>query len=461
LALGSQRKSKFRGFQILSSMLFPSVFYLQIFVQFSFCSLDTQQIPFILSDHPVKANFIKEIEQVDFSLPANPLRDQYNPIFFGKETLISVFEKVKYLVKDHYSLLSSSQRFDFNDSVDKNFYSFLKKYYNLKPKEFLSLAINYNFSFQWFILFVGFSEEAETSLTSFVNFIYLAESLLKGIDEFTPKYSKERMDSFFLAVATLWTNQKLKPLFESIKSVKEWEDRKEIIKLHLDLLTHACLRLFSILDLRLEDPEFSEQYLYSFLYNNFKVNANGEIDIEDYQKVFEKLEDFARNPLESLKPKVPFYTKIEDRYLALFLLYSEYFINIPSSQEKLSSLRIKLICHSFVLKGETEFTECLYIFEMQLENLIAFALRTIKSEIRKHLNKDFPFCDQVIEYFQGQNIPFLSELTKNILRNYAEGRTPFTETKDWGVSRWKIKIYLHLFHYYETVIAKKLKTINQ
>ena len=93
-------------------MLFPSACLLQIFVQLSFCSLKTQEIPFIFSDCSVELSFTKEVEKVNFSLPADPNRDQYNPIIFGQETFISVFEKIKYLVKNDFSHLSFFEKID-------------------------------------------------------------------------------------------------------------------------------------------------------------------------------------------------------------------------------------------------------------------------------------------------------------------------------------------------------------
>jgi hypothetical protein len=436
-------------------MFLVSIIFLQVLFQFSFCSLDTQEISFIFKDCPAKSSFIEAIQGIpaDFRV-AVPIRDQYDQIIFGKETFISVFEKLKYHVMYTFNLLHFSERFAFTELVDENFYIYLRTYYSQKPKEFLLLALNSGLSFQWFILYVGFFEKVYISLTTFINFIYLAESTFKGANEFTELYPREDMNSFFLKIAPVWTNNKLKQLFEPFNSAGDWKDRKEIIKLHLNLFSTACFSLSPILDLSLADPEFSEEYLYSFLYNNFKVNADGEMDLADYQKVFEKLEEFDRNRQKSPKPKVPFYTKIEDRYLALFLLYSEYFIKIPTSQEKLCSLRIELICLSIVLRGETEFKEFRLDYHMKFENLVAYALRHFKSEIRKKLAKDFAHCDLITEHFKEWEL-VSSESAMNILQNYAEGGDD--RNVDWGVSRWMIKIYLYLFHYYQTEILKNRK----
>jgi hypothetical protein len=147
------------------------------------------------------------------------------------------------------------------------------------------------------------------------------------------------------------------------------------------------------------------------------------------------------------------FNVLENRYFTLFRLFARTLLNFPGLE--LRNLKIKLICLSFYSREITKFTTIYKMFLYDPKELTKLTLHTIRREIKVKLIKVFPNCDLVVQHFQNCSLSNASKIAMNILRNYAEGRTPYKETVDWGVTRWMMKFYLHLFHYYETVKIKK------
>jgi hypothetical protein len=269
----------------------------------------------------------------------------------GRDTLISMFEKVKYIEWFYLRVVSKQLmilEMRFSDLVFSNLHYAINNSFELRTKEFLQLAVDSHFAFQWFTLYVqsqplcGFGDPFRL----FCDYLYLIETSFKDKNDASMEEYKGYAKTFFLRFTTIWTSKQIQLLLETPwESAEVMRERREIIGLHLKLLAKVCLHVSPILDLGLTDEaEFYENYLYGFLYHNFSINDKGEINFQNFQTTFEYLELFAGIEQTSKPPKIRIYSTIEDRLYALFLLYKRYYL-IPSISKKYSNCKVENIDH--------------------------------------------------------------------------------------------------------------------
>jgi hypothetical protein len=438
-------------------MLFSSLLLQSIALKLSLCAIDQEKIPFFFE--PIEPEF-------------NDMIKSYNvpKIFFegyqidGQDTLISMFEKVRFIESFRFAgsydtVMIKEMRF--TDAVYSNLHLAIKKSFGLRPKEFLQHAIDSHFAFQWFVLYAGSWEKCGGALSSFCHFLFLIETSFEEMNDERKVEYKKYAKSFFLRFSTIWTSDQIKLLLETPwGSGEEFKERRRIIALHLKLFASVCLHVSPILNLGLVDEaEIYENYKYGFLYHNFSVNDKGEINFQNYQTNFEYLELFAGIPQRSKSPQCKIYSKIENRLFDLFLLYKRHYFNPPVFQKNIPIVELKTLIISLNFDSKfhvfRKFSKVYRMFLRPPEEQIFNALPIIRESIFDNLDKTLPSYNLIEPHFSEYDLLKSSKIAINILKDYAEKKIIGLHDLDWGVSRWKIKIYLHLLKYYKKVPKRK------
>jgi hypothetical protein len=89
------------------------------------------------------------------------------------------------------------------------------------------------------------------------------------------------------------------------------------------------------------------------------------------------------------------------------------------------------------------------------EEQIFNALPIIRESIVDNLDKTLPIYNLINAHFSEYDLLKSSKIAVNILDDYAENKITGLQDLNWGVSRWKVKIYLILLNFYKKVPKRK------
>jgi hypothetical protein len=373
----------------------------------------------ISADTPADHIFIKLIESFQ---PLSPridfVKSENDPIVFGKNTLVSIFNDLIDIVQLFGAFRLYNNPTFLNNLISTFYNPLLVQLYNSKPMVLLQLACASKFSFQYYVI-----EILNCQKLSFTLFIRNLKTIKRKVHHY------DVCD--IIQDIKKCTQSKVENLLRKpIASLTDWEERKALIVLFLDILLNAKLQLDD--DNRWSDLKTSiskELEKYKFLLDNFSIVDDWQFDFQIFQKYYEKLFD----------------TNFKNEHLALLSLHSFHFLN---SSDDLPNIRFKSLCYCAILKGEIDLIKLAKLLSLNDKELVIEALRTIEFEICVNLTKAFPNCNLLKSYFRRSKISYLSIQARNILRNYAE-KTIDMGNIDWGVGKRMIKVYLLLLLQYE------------
>jgi hypothetical protein len=106
-----------------SQMYFSSLFFQIVLLALCQGSFHEQEVPCLLADCPVELDFVKLIENCPLT-PGISVKDQNDPIIFGQETLVSIFDKVKYQASKPFSPSNITNIFPHTDSFYQTIFQF-------------------------------------------------------------------------------------------------------------------------------------------------------------------------------------------------------------------------------------------------------------------------------------------------------------------------------------------------
>jgi hypothetical protein len=410
------------------------IFYFHIllfFINGLLCAvIDQSNVP-IFGENAVCKPFVNLI---NFS-KAHRIKNKHDKIVFGDNTLTSIFDNLTYTLENTLPFFVSDWKVNkilLNSFVRMEYFPLFKKYYEWDPKGFLLLLLNSPIPFRM-MAFYGVSTTGSTNL----NFTDLAKipDLFKDNEKEKNGVLAEKWYYFKYPLQQFTESSIVKLLKKPLISLKDWEERKVIVRYHLDL--------FSTID-----PKQPFDSLFTYLLDNFSIINGNEIDLDAFYKLSIEIQNY-ETTVDDLRHSLE-----EFRWGFLFSVYSYHFIYSASSKWEPNYVNIKLICLSIILRDKTEVRYLREYFPLPKARLINIAIKIIEEEIIKGLKAISPKCSVIQKNFQDGKIPLSTNVTFiKILRNYSEG---VYDMSSWelGVSKWIIKVYLYLLHCNERMIPK-------
>ena len=319
----------------------------------------------------------------------------------------------------------------------------MKEYYKLDPKKFLYLALDANIRFQIMAMYVCSKDPASVYYGKILWSIDIIKkgvwgSIEKGlqVSEFDLRWAVR----IFLNIATHFIERNVEKLFKKpFHSLSEWNNCRDIIELYIKLLTNVEKFIFKPGAF----PKMSFMHIgYNhlsakikkqlFLLENFFVDDNGEINFNEFQKLYNRLQAV---PLMVKLDKKAFntrgYAAPLDWYFSLFSIYSCHFFSPKFSQIKnITPADTKFLCLIIIAKNEKDPYELRQKFCWVIKSLIREATGAITQDI---------YHDFLPWKILNHHPPNIGD---NFLRNYANETFYLEECSK--MNKWKIKVYLHL-----------------
>jgi hypothetical protein len=344
---------------------------------------------------------------------------------------------------------SERQVSSFNKAIDEKFYPLVRQFYNSNPAEFLRFTINSEFRFLLPILTIDSLTISETSFTilaaSFNKFLR-PQGGSNGLDDKIPDNSYFQIKEFYVLFAILFAQSKISALMEKpLVSQKEWESRKEIVKLHIQLLSMTDLILNSNHSLPINSSMSIEIYKYNYLLDNFSVFNENEIDFQCFQRIYKRLVKIAGNYIEK-EDRFTLQNSEGEILFYLFRLFARHLFYSEFMQINFSQMDTKLLCCSAMSIGIKHFRLINSYFILSTEGIVDEAIEILRKEFERNFIWEISTkCPLLAGYFQACKFDLKSPLMNKIFRNYAEGAFDTNDLK-CELDKPMIKVYLHLLN---------------
>jgi hypothetical protein len=332
------------------------------------------------------------------------------------------------------------------------FHSLIKSCYESNRMRFLQFIILAKPSFQMLFFEIFGKINASEPFTKF--FVHHLKFLPKKGKEFIKCRVKDELRSF-LESAIECTGKMVMGIFREPLENVDWNERKKIIRLHLDLLAGTE----KIFDFKYEFKGTCisfELLKYRYLLENFSVVENRKINLQAYKNVYDKLSILSQDTKKHVKilryasnsSKMP---RPEYMNIHLFYIYTEQYFDYIASAN-FNFMNIEFLCKAIFLLGETKHSY--YLSRFKDKEPLSAAIEILKMEIENKIMKiawnmyrNIPRnCPLVQGFILDRKVQFSSPLANDFFNKYATGFHDH-EKSLLGLRKPIVKIYLSLLRY--------------
>jgi hypothetical protein len=347
-------------------------------------------------------------------------RNQNDPVIFGDNSLVSIFYDLMDISKfvPQYLHLYNWEKENFNKLVKTLYYPLIQEFYKLNMSSFIQLLAESGFSFQMITIEALGSEN---SSPLFMDSVYYLKKIKREECRKKKKYDFYSELELIKSAIRFATGAMMEILRKPL-IVPDWGERREIIRLHFDLL--------SKIDFAFNDKELLTEFntrisleieKYEFLLDNFSITDGNQIDFQKFQKITKNVFDLSYNsiPWDELivsrvsKPPTP-----ENIHL-LLLLYSNHYIDSFHIQKQRFQIDIEFLCMIVYLRT----LACLQpsLNKYLWKSPIIEARKTLGDEISKILLSLAPECPLIKVFIQNRMVSIYSLEAITFLTNYVNG----------------------------------------
>jgi hypothetical protein len=420
------------------------LFHLELFSS----SVINQPNATIFGEVSLDPSFISLLQENNsISMPLGFADEQYDPPVFGDETLCSIFYKLKFLVDSPDYLDSPKEDQDaFDLLIKENLYQLVHGFYKLHPERLVRLALNSDFSIQMLIINIETFNHLVLDFTNIMRWTKFVKENDIDFKDLKGKKLPENSWIFTMLNPECFIKKNVWSLLKQrIVSDKEWVKRKEIIRLHLQLIASvaslfdACWSFYSY------PPVAGMVKKYTFVMDNFSVINEKEVSLSGYQNVKKQLRHIAKLCQKTEGEKTKILESGED-LLTLFILYSHHFI-YTFSKGGFAPIDIETYSLGVMMKEKKMFKEVWEEFLLCPDSLLYEAINSIQADIRDGIKAGqneylFHKRSYIIEECQEINEEEVEKFHK-YLHDYAVKNLDYYDPK-CGLDRQLIRILMHL-----------------
>jgi hypothetical protein len=410
------------------------------------------------------------LENNDGSVAVSFLKDMVKKYKLDSKSLklpLTIESDFYHLVELCKAIKKTDPPSSFQKSLDRiaseEYYPLLEEYTLSHTKEFLQIVIKSKISFQmFFINFYGFyktcydppffhlNEKSRLLFSSLVECIRASEEGSKN----TFIYKKVK-NIFCEAGFRIYGQGIIHRLGKPLISAKEWEERKEIVYLHLKL--SKILKNFTELEWAstMNIGISFQNNRFQFLLDHVSVLNENEIDFQGLWVVYKRALRYITKSDEYLRFRkmspITVYTHPSVKWLPLLSFYLHHFLFSNFTQKEISQIDVRLLSLAVLYWNEGGSEQMPYLL-LDPQDQIKKAIQKIETEMLLKFDEAYSKYPLFRKYFNASESSgkgqFWIKETQNFFKNYAEDAFDENDCQ-LDLNKRLVKIYFRLLFYQE------------